>query len=147
MYVCVCVCLCVYIYTYIYSQRTICDFLCFTLSLTSCIPRMIRLWLNRCYHSVFCFCSWSDCQRPRRPGFNPRLDHTDYSKNYLIHPCSTLSTITYGSRVKWSYPGKKEVPFPTTWYSSILKLRFWVLLDYGCQLYLPFLVPQRPLVT
>ena len=39
-------------------------------------------------------------------------------KWYLIPPCLTLSIIRYRSRIKWSKPGKKIVPFPTPWYSS-----------------------------
>ena len=31
---------------------------------------------------------------------------------YLMLPCLTLSIIRYGSRVKWSNPGKGVVPYP-----------------------------------
>ena len=34
-------------------------------------------------------------------------------KWYLMLPCLTLSIIRYGSRVKWSNPGKGVAPFPT----------------------------------
>ena len=34
-------------------------------------------------------------------------------KWYLIPPCLTLSIISYGSRVKWSIPGKEVAPSPT----------------------------------
>ena len=34
-------------------------------------------------------------------------------KRYLILPCLTLRIIRYGSRVKWSNPGKGVVPYPT----------------------------------
>ena len=34
-------------------------------------------------------------------------------KWYLMPPCLTLSIIRYGSRVKWSNPGKGVAPFPT----------------------------------
>ena len=37
---------------------------------------------------------------------------------YLKPPCLTPSIIRYGSRVKWSNPGKVVVPFPTSWCSS-----------------------------
>ena len=56
-------------------------------------------------------------------------------KWYLMPPCLTLSIIRYGSRVKWSNPGKGVVPFPTPWCSSYQKGGLWVNLDYGCQLY------------
>ena len=51
-------------------------------------------------------------------------------------PCLTLSIIRYGSRVKWSNPGKGVVPFPTPWCSSYQKGSLRVTLDYGHQLYL-----------
>ena len=39
-------------------------------------------------------------------------------KWYLMTPCLTLSIIRYGSRIKWSNPGKRVVPSPTPWCSS-----------------------------
>ena len=39
-------------------------------------------------------------------------------KWYLMPPCSTLSIIRYGSRVKWSNPGKGVAPSPTPWCSK-----------------------------
>ena len=51
-------------------------------------------------------------------------------------PCLTLSIIRYGSRVKWSNPGKGVAPFPTPWCSSYRKGSLRVTLDYGRQLYL-----------
>ena len=35
-------------------------------------------------------------------------------KWYLMPPCLTLRIIRYGSRVKWSYPGKGVAPSPNT---------------------------------
>ena len=64
-------------------------------------------------------------------------------KWYLMPPCLTLCTIKYESRVKWSNPGKRVVPFPTLWCCSYWKGSLWVTLDYGRQLYLliyPFTV-------
>ena len=49
-------------------------------------------------------------------------------------PCLTLSIIRYGSRVKWSSPGKGVAPSPTPWCSSYRKGGFRVTLDYGHQL-------------
>ena len=57
-------------------------------------------------------------------------------KWYLIPPCLTLSIIRYGSRVKWSNPGKGVVPFPTLRCCNYWKGSLRVPLDYGCQLYL-----------
>ena len=56
-------------------------------------------------------------------------------KWYLMPPCLTLSIIRYGSRVKWSNPGKAVAPFPTLWCSSYRKGSLRVTLEYGRQLY------------
>ena len=42
-------------------------------------------------------------------------------KWYLMPPCLALSTIRWGWRVKWSYPGNGIVPSPTPWCSSYWK--------------------------
>ena len=42
-------------------------------------------------------------------------------KWYLMPPCLTLSIIRYGSRVKWSNPGKGVAPSPTPWSSKLSK--------------------------
>ena len=57
-------------------------------------------------------------------------------KWYRMPPCLTLSIIRYGSRVKWSNPGKGIAPFPTPWCSSYWKGSLQGTLDYGRQLYL-----------
>ena len=54
-------------------------------------------------------------------------------KWYLMPP---LSIIRYGSRVKWSNPGKGVVPSSTPWCSSYRKGNLRVTLDYCRQLYL-----------
>ena len=38
-----------------------------------------------------------------------------------IPPCLTLRIIRYGTRVKWSNPGKEVASFPTPWCSSYWK--------------------------
>ena len=45
-------------------------------------------------------------------------------KWYLLPPCLTLSIIRYGSRVKWSNPGKGVAHSPTPWCSSYRKGAF-----------------------
>ena len=60
-------------------------------------------------------------------------------KWYLMPPCLTLSIIRYGSRVKWSNPGKGVAPFPTPWCSSYRKGSLRLTLDYGRQLYFTYL--------
>ena len=57
-------------------------------------------------------------------------------KWFLMLPCLTLSIIRYGSRVKWSNPGKELVPTPTPWCSSYRKWSLRVTLNYGRQIYL-----------
>ena len=52
-------------------------------------------------------------------------------KWYLMPPCITLSIIRYGSRVKWSNPGKRVAPSPTPRCSSYWKGNLQVTLDYG----------------
>ena len=56
-------------------------------------------------------------------------------KWYLMPPCLTLSIIRYGSRVKWSNPGKGVASSPTPRCSSYRKGSLRVTLDYGRQLY------------
>ena len=55
-------------------------------------------------------------------------------KWHLMPPCLTLRIIRYGSRVKWSNPGKGVVPSPTPWCSSYWKGSLRVTFDYGRQL-------------
>ena len=54
----------------------------------------------------------------------------------------TLSIIRFGSRVKWSNPGKGVAPSPTPGCSSYRKASLRVTLDYGRQLY--FLLLFKP---
>ena len=61
-------------------------------------------------------------------------------KWYLMPPCLTLSIIRYGSRVKWSNPGKGVAPSPTPWCSSYRKGSLRVTLDYGRLLYFTYIV-------
>ena len=61
----------------------------------------------------------------------PRL-----KKWYLIPSCLALSIIRYGSRVKWTNPGKGVATSPATRCSSYRKGSLRVTLDYGRQLYL-----------
>ena len=61
-------------------------------------------------------------------------------KWYLMLPCLTLSIIRYGSRVKWSNPGKGVAPFPTPRCSSYWKGSVWVNLDCSYQLYFFLLI-------
>ena len=42
-------------------------------------------------------------------------------KWHLMSPCLTLSIIRYGSRVKWTNPGKGIAPSPTPRCSKLLK--------------------------
>ena len=51
-------------------------------------------------------------------------------------PCLTLNIIRYGSRVKWSNPGKGVAPFSTPWCCSYWQGSLQVALNCSCQLYL-----------
>ena len=66
-------------------------------------------------------------------GSIPRRVIPKTQKWYLMLPRLTLSIIRYGSRIKWSNPGKGVAPSPTPWCSSYRKGRLRVTLDYGCQ--------------
>ena len=57
-------------------------------------------------------------------------------KWYLMPPCLTLSIIRYGSRVKWSNPGKAVAPSPTPRCSSYRKGSLRVILDNSRELYI-----------
>ena len=57
-------------------------------------------------------------------------------KWYLMPPYLTLSIVRYGSRVKWSNPGKGVVSSPTPRCSRYWKGSLPVTLDYSRQLYL-----------
>ena len=63
---------------------------------------------------------------PRDQGSIPGWVIPKTQKWYLMTLCLTLSIIRYGSRVKWSNPGKGVAPFPTPRCSSYCKgsLRF-----------------------
>ena len=59
---------------------------------------------------------------------------------WYLPPCLKLSIIRYGSRVKWSNPGKEVAPFPTLQWSSYLKGSLRVPLNYSRQLYFYFYI-------
>ena len=65
-------------------------------------------------------------------------------KWYLMPPCLTLHIIRYGSRVKWSNPGKVVALSPTPWCCSNWKGSLRVALNYGRQLYLTciYIIPE-----
>ena len=67
------------------------------------------------------------------------------TKWYLMLPCLKLSIVRYGSRVRWSNPGKGVAPSPTTWCSSYRKKCHWVTLDYGHQLFLLLVTVMKSL--
>ena len=57
-------------------------------------------------------------------------------KWYMMLPCLALSTIRWGSRVKWGNPGNGVAPSTTPWCSSYWKGSLQVTLNLGHQLYL-----------
>ena len=52
---------------------------------------------------------------------SPVESYQRLKKWYLMPPCLTLSIIRYGSRVKWSNPGKGVAPSPTPRCSKLSK--------------------------
>ena len=52
----------------------------------------------------------------------------------------SLRVLSYVSRVKWSNPGKRVMPTPTSRCSSYWKGSFLVALDSGCQLYFAYIL-------
>ena len=52
-----------------------------------------------------------------------------FKKWYLMPPFLILSIIKYGSRVKWSNPGKRVACSPTPWCRSYRKGILLVTLD------------------
>ena len=76
---------------------------------------------------------------PGRAGFYPKSSHTKDSKNGTWYLLALLSNKRYGSRVKWSNPGKGVRPPSTVWCSSYRKGSLLVTLDYGRQLYFIYL--------
>ena len=66
----------------------------------------------------------------------PGESYQRLKKWYLMPPCSTLSIIRHGSRVKWRTPGKGVAPIPAPLCSSYREGSLRVILDYGRQLYL-----------
>ena len=59
--------------------------------------------------------------RPGDLGLFPGRVIPKTQKWYLMPPCLTLGIIRYGSRVKWSNPGKGVAPSPTHWCSKLSK--------------------------
>ena len=81
---------------------------------------------------------WLECLSMARETWvqSKVMSYQRLKKWYLMPPCLTLSIIRYGSRVKWSNPGKGAAPSPTLWCSSYQKGSLQVTLNYGRQLLL-----------
>ena len=75
---------------------------------------------------------------PRDLGSIPGRLIPKTQKWYLMSP-SLIGIIRYGSRAKWSNPGKGVAPSPTSWCCNYRKGSLWVSLDYGRQLYLRYI--------
>ena len=74
---------------------------------------------------------WVECSPiARKIGVQSQVElYQRLKKWYLMLPCLTLSIIRYGSRVKWSYPGKRVAPFSTFRFSTYWKGSLRVTLD------------------
>ena len=77
-------------------------------------------------------------------GWNPARVIPKTQKWYLMPPCLTLSIIRYGTRIKWSNPGKGVAPSTTPWCSSYRNGSLQVTLANGHQLYF-LLLPVKKL--
>ena len=73
----------------------------------------------------------SMAQKTRVPAQNESCQRLQ--KWYLMPPCLTVSIIWLRSRVKWSNPGKGEVPSLTPQCCSYWKGTLWVALNYSCR--------------
>ena len=100
------ICLRVYIYIYIYIY-------CRTNVL--CVDGILRVFI---YIYIERECS----PMARETWVQSQVEsYQRLKKWYLMPPCLTLSIIRYGSRVKWSNPGKGVAPSPTPWCSKLSK--------------------------
>ena len=105
---------CIYIYIYIHTHTKpnawiVCD----TKSILSRVPQVFLLldWFNR---TLACWFECSPMARETRVQSEVE-SYQSLKKWYLTPPCLILSIRRYGSRVKWSNPGKGVAPFPTPW--------------------------------
>ena len=89
----------------------------------------IMFWLLYVLHNNNTLVKWLECSPMARETWvqSQVESYQRLKKWYLMPPCLTLSVIRYGSRVKWSNPGKEVAP-------SYRKGSLWVTLDYGHQL-------------
>ena len=69
----------------------------------------------------------------REAGVQSQVESYQRLKKWYL---MVLIIIRFGSRVKWSNPGKGLAPSPTPWYRSYRKRSLWVTCDLGHQLYL-----------
>ena len=94
---------------------------------TPCYQHDLRICI---YIYIYIPAWWLECSPMARV-----QSQVKFKKWYLMLPYLTLCIIRYGSRVKWSNPGKVVALSPAPWCSSYRKGSLWVTLDYGHQLY------------
>ena len=92
--------------------------------------RVHHLWVCPCFSSSVLYVWFVEC--------SPMVWETRVQSQVELYHVAllTLSIIRYGSRVKWSNPGKGVAPFPTPRCSSYWKGSLRVTLNKGHQLYL-----------
>ena len=72
------------------------------------------------YIYIYIYIKPDICQAVRETWVRSQVEsYKRLKKWYLMPPCLTLSIIRYGSRVKWSNPGKVVAPSPTPWCSKL----------------------------
>ena len=93
----------------------------------------------KCHYLILMiYTQWVECspivQETRVQSY--AKSYQKHKKWYLMPPCLTLSSIRWGSRVKWSNPGNGVAPSSSPWCGSYWKGSLQVILDYSHQLYL-----------
>ena len=96
------------------------------------------IFLYSCFLRVFFAhgpINWLEClPMVQETGVQSQVkSYQKLKKWYLMPPWLTLSIIRWGSRVKWSNPGKGVAPSPTPQCSSYWRRCFRVTLNYGRQ--------------
>ena len=108
-------------------------------SLHKCIGEKLTVTESHCLN-VNAFQNFECSPMVRETGVQSQVEsYQRLKKWYLMMPCLALRIIRYGSRVKWSNPGKGVAPSPTHRCSSYWKGSLRVTLDYGHQRYFTYI--------
>ena len=113
-------CYCIYFFQFLWVASTISTGL-FKEATVYILIRKIWLPLTQVFMALYF--AWLECSPMARETWvqSQVESYQRLKKWYLMAPCLTLSIIRYGSRVKWSNPGKGVEPSPTPWCSKLSK--------------------------